>query len=138
MPCPFLLGIGAWRGPGRVQRSASPYTLPGEPTIPAPFPGPSHLEPRHVPDLVRVPLLREEELSVVREVLLTAVAAHDRVEHRRPLVGFGPQDTPEALRLLLPTAERTRDLDRDVGVGQVHREVAHLAHRQQLEVALAE
>ena len=53
-------------------------------------------------------------------------------------VGLGAQDAPQALRLLLARAERARDLDRDVGVGQVDGEVGDLGDDQQLQLAAPE
>ena len=66
------------------------------------------------------------------------VARDDRVEHRRPAVGFRPQDATEPLRLLLPRAERSGHLHRNRCLGQVEGEVRDLGDDEQRKFAPAE
>src|SRR5690606_14541790 len=96
-------------------------------------------------DRVRVPLLGEEALAVLREILIDSVARDERVERGRHIGRLRAQQPPETLRLPLARAERPRDLDRYRGIGQIDREVrdlrddenALLAGAERLEEALA-
>ncbi len=53
-------------------------------------------------------------------------------------VALGPEDAAEPLGFLLARAEGAGNLDRDVGVGQVDREVRDLRDDKQTDVAAAE
>ena len=75
---------------------------------------------------------------MVGEIQLPGVARHEGVEVGRATIGLGAQDAAEALGLLLARSEGARDLDQQVGVGQVEREVADLREHEQLLFALAE
>ena len=78
-----------------------------------------------------VALLGQEELAVGGEVLSRGVARDQRVEVGQLAVGLRAQDAAQALRLLLARAEGARDLDRDVGVGQIDGEVGDLGDDQE-------
>ena len=91
-----------------------------------------------IQDLVAVSLLGQEELAMVGEIHLAGVAAHQRVEARGQLALLGAEDPPQPLGFLLPAAERARDLDHHVGVGQVDGEVADLREDQPAQHAAAE
>src|SRR5262245_43475193 len=67
-------------------------------------------------DGVAITLLGEKELAIGREILVAGVAGDDRVEMGRPAIGFGTEEAPQALCLLLTRAEGAGDLDSDVGV----------------------
>ena len=56
-------------------------------------------------NFVRVPLLCEEPLPVLREILLDGVASDDRIERRLGRVFRGPEQSPEALRFFLTRPE---------------------------------
>ena len=73
-----------------------------------------------------------------REVRIHGVAGHHCVEVRSGPVGLGTQYPPEPLRLLLPRAERPRDLDGDPGLRQVDGEVGDLAHDQHAQLTRTE
>ena len=91
-----------------------------------------------VDDVVAVALLGQEQLAVGGEVLVARLAGDQRVEVRQRAVRLGAQDAPEALGLFLARAERARNLDGDVGVGQVDREVGDLRDDQQPDLAARE
>src|SRR6185436_10032612 len=75
-------------------------------------------------DPVAIALLGQEELAVVGEIELLGVAGDQSIEVRLAPIGLGAQDAAEALGLLLARPEGARDLDEQLGVGQVEREVA--------------
>ena len=79
-----------------------------------------------VHDLIAVSLFGQEELAVMGEIHLAGVAAHKSVERGRSLAFFGAEDPAQPLRFFLPAAERARNLDHDIGIGQVDGEVADL------------
>lgn len=79
-----------------------------------------------VEDGVAVPLLGEEPLPVLGEVLVDGVAGDEGIEVGWEAALFRAQQPTEPLRLLLPGAERAGDLDRDRRLGQVDAEVGDL------------
>ena len=87
-------------------------------------------------DVVAVPLLREEELTLQSEVLFLRVTRDHGVEDG----GFflGPENPAEALGFFLSAAKGAGNLDRDVGIGKVDGEVCHLAYHQLPDPALSE
>ena len=91
-----------------------------------------------VEDLVAVALLGQEELAMVGEVHLAGVAGHQGVEARGLLALLGAEDPAQPLGFLLAAAERARDLDHHVGVGQVDGEVADLREDQPADRPVAE
>lgn len=91
-----------------------------------------------VHDAVGITLLGQEPLPFGGEVLVERVAGNQRVEACGPAVLLGPQEPAQALRLLLPGAEGTGNLDRDGGFREVDGEIRHLGHHQSLELALPE
>ena len=64
------------------------------------------------------------------EFLVAGLAGDQGVEVGGAAIVLGAQDPAEALGFLLAGAEGARDLDQDVGVGQVDREVADLGEDQ--------
>lgn len=68
-----------------------------------------------------------------RVLLLDRVARDERVERRA--ARLRPEHAAEALRLLLARAHRAGELDEDVRVGQVDREVADAREHELLRDA---
>src|SRR4051812_25894843 len=89
-------------------------------------------------DLIAIPLLGEKELTASGVIQLDRIPCDQCVEHCLTAPSavdvsrntLRTQDSPKPLRLLLPAAERPRNLDGDVRVGQVDREIRDLADDQ--------
>ena len=82
---------------GRFERSRSPSCR---------WPHPTTLgQIGFVEDLVGISLLGQEKLTVVREIHLARVTAHQSVETCGNFPFLGPENSAEALGFFLPAAE---------------------------------
>lgn len=108
---------------------------------------PQVISVRHlVDDLERVSLVDEELLALVRVIHLLGVRAHERVEKRIEIghvrrslllgIGLRSQNSTKALCFLLARAKVRRNLDDDVGRGQVYRRVTDLTHEYRVYVVV--
>src|SRR5688572_2513678 len=110
----LTVAAGDGRGTARVEgptQAASAVASP--PGASPPGAALSGRERARVHDRVRVALLGEEALPVLREVLVDGVARDERVERRRDARLLRAQQAAESLRLLLARPERPGHLDGD-------------------------
>src|SRR5713101_975996 len=86
---------------------------------------------------VAVSLLRQEELAVLSEIQLAGVARDQGVKVGELAVRFRAQDSSQALGFLLPGTESSRNLNQNIGIGQIQGEIADLGEDQSSHFALS-